>query len=525
MPKVFIDDTEVEAPDGFNMIQAAKIAGIEIPHFCYHPGLGVDGNCRLCLVEIDGVAKPQVACNTFVKEGLRIRTDTERIKELRRAVLEFFFLHHPLDCPICDQSGECLLQDFYMTVGQYVSRLDLPKHHKRKVVDVGPRIILDAERCVLCRRCVRFCDQITGTGELRIINRGHRSEIAIFPDRPLANPYSLNVVDLCPVGALTSKDFRFKCRVWYLEATKSVCTGCARGCNTYLEHNEGTIYRCRPRENARVNQWWMCDDGRMTYKSLNDNRCVVPSIDEQRAGHREAIDAIAAKVKTAQERGGDGAIALFVSPEMSNESLYAAQAFATKVLGTRRIIAGSLRAPGVEDSLLRRADLFPNRKGCELLSIWRDDLRTELRKGGRVALLIQSDVVDDDPGAAADLERFETVICLATNLTRTTAKAAIIHPVTPHSECEGTFTNFQGRVQRFRRAMPPKGEALTVMELLARIAERLGVTFGWVSMKQIWGEMTRSVSALEGIDPLALGDDGMTVRSLRRDAGAGVEGD
>ncbi|MDM7915983.1 MAG: 2Fe-2S iron-sulfur cluster-binding protein, partial [Candidatus Eisenbacteria bacterium] len=323
MPTVYVNDRAIEVPEGLNMIQVAKLLGIEIPHFCYHPGLGVDGNCRLCLIEVEGIPKPQVACNTFVKDGLKIRTETERVHELRKAVLEFFFLNHPLDCPICDQSGECLLQDFYMRHGQYESRLDLPKVHKRKVVDVGPRVVLDAERCVLCTRCVRFCDRVTGTGELRIINRGNRSEIGTFPGKPLDNPYSLNTVDLCPVGALTSKDFRFQCRVWFLSSAKSICAGCSRGCNIYMEQNEGTIHRLRPRENQEVNRWWMCDEGRRTYVPLNENRCEVPSIGGEEVTHEEALEAIASAIRAAREKGGDGAVRMFLSPAASYTHLRA----------------------------------------------------------------------------------------------------------------------------------------------------------------------------------------------------------
>jgi NADH-quinone oxidoreductase subunit G len=510
MAKVFIDDHEVEVPDGYNMIQAAKQAGIEIPHFCYHPGLGVDGNCRLCLIEIDGVPKPQIACNTFAKDGLKIRTNTDRVHELRRAVLEFFFLNHPLDCPICDQSGECLLQDFYQRHGQYESRLDLPKVHKRKVVPVGPRVVLDAERCVLCARCVRFCDQVPGTGELRIVNRGNHSEIAVHPDHPLDNPYSMNTVDICPVGALTSDDFRFKCRVWFLSTANSICSGCSRGCNIFLEHNEGTVYRYRPRENPDVNKWWMCDDGRLSYKRLNEERCEVPLLGGREATHSEALGAI---VSALAAGASPNEIALVLSPEMSNESLYALKRFAADVLDAGRIVAGSLEPPGVEDAILRRADAHPNRKGCEILGLWTDDPRAELARGGKVAVLVQNRLVERDPAVAGLLGKFETVIVLATNLGATTAAAKIVHPITPHSECDGTFTNFEGRVQRFRKAMTPHGDALTVMELCRRIAAGLGKDFGWVNLNQIWKEMSAAVPEFEGMSPQALGDHGMNARS------------
>jgi NADH-quinone oxidoreductase subunit G len=505
MAKVYIDDHEIEVPDGSNMIQAARLAGVEIPHFCYHPGLGVDGNCRLCMIEIDGVPKPQIACNTFAKDGLKIKTGTERVLELRRAVLEFFFLNHPLDCPICDQSGECLLQDFYQRHGQYESRLDLPKVHKRKVLQVGPRVVLDAERCVLCARCVRFCDQVSGTGELRIVNRGNHSEITVHPDRPLENPYSMNTVDICPVGALTTADFRFKCRVWFLSTANSICTGCSRGCNIFLEHNEGTVHRYRPRENPDVNKWWMCDDGRLSYKRLNDDRCEAPMIGGRETTHSETLGAITAAIAAC---GDPSQIAVILSPEMSNESLYACKRFAADVLSTKRVAAGSLEPPSVEDAILRRADPHPNRKGCEILGLWTDDVRGELARGGKIAIVVQNDLVECDSSLAGLLGKFETVIVLATNLGATTAAAGIVHPVAPHSECDGTFTNFEGRVQRFRKAMTPRGDALAVMELCRRIAGGLGKEFGWVNLNQIWKEMAVSVPEFGGMSPQTIGDHG-----------------
>ncbi|MBD3163011.1 MAG: 2Fe-2S iron-sulfur cluster binding domain-containing protein [Candidatus Eisenbacteria bacterium] len=522
MPKITVNGVEVDAPDGQNLIQVAKGMGIEIPHFCYHPGLGVDGNCRLCLIEVEGTPKPQIACNTFVREGLSVRTDTDRIKELRRAVLEFFFLNHPLDCPICDQSGECLLQDFYMRHGQYESRLDLPKVHKRKAVPVGARVTLDAERCVLCTRCVRFCDDVTGTGELRIVNRGHHSEITVHPGRPLDNPYSLNTVDLCPVGALTSSQFRFKCRVWFLETTRSICSGCSRGCNIHLEQSEGTIYRYRPRENQEVNRWWMCDDGRSSFHVFNESRCEAPLAGGEEIPHSEAIEKIIDAVRKARERDPAG-IAMILSPEMSTESLYAARKFAREILGTDRVRAGSFAPPFVEDEILRKADPHPNRRGCEMLGIWTDDLGSELERGGPLAIVVQNDLAGPSPEAGKRLERFETVIALATNLDETTKRAALVHPVAPHPECDGTFVNFQGRVQRFRKAKPALGDALTVMELLRRIAAGLGTEFGWVNLNHVWKEMAVEVPELEGMSPTALGDHGLPIRSVREASGATVE--
>ena len=231
MPKVTIDGVEVEVAAGTNVLEAAKQAGIEVPHYCYHPGLSIAGQCRLCMVDIDRVPRPQISCNMTVADGMVVHTKTERVVETRRSVMEFHLINHPLDCPVCDQAGECWLQIYYMRHGLYDPRMADEKVHKPKALPLGPHVMLDAERCILCSRCVRFCDEITGTGELGIFHRGDHSEIGLFPGATLENKYSGNVIDICPVGALTDRDFRFQVRVWYLDSARSVCTGCARGCN------------------------------------------------------------------------------------------------------------------------------------------------------------------------------------------------------------------------------------------------------------------------------------------------------
>src|ERR1051326_4619980 len=278
MPTLTIDGKEIEVPGGTNLIEAARRLGIEIPHYCYHPGLTIAGQCRLCMVDIEKTPRPTIACNTQAADGMVIHTDTERVRDTRRSIMEFHLINHPLDCPVCDQAGECFLQIYYMKHGLYDPRMKDEKVHKPKAVPLGPHVMLDAERCILCSRCVRFCDEITGTGELGIFNRGDHSEIGLFPGRDLVNNYSANVVDICPVGALTDRDFRFQVRVWYLDTAKSICTGCARGCNIDVHvnrrrphHAEGRrVARFKPRFNAEVNAWWLCDIGRYGFHAVDD---------------------------------------------------------------------------------------------------------------------------------------------------------------------------------------------------------------------------------------------------------------
>ena len=270
MPKLIIDGQEIEVPKGTRIIEAAKKLDITIPYYCYHPGLSVAGNCRMCLVEIEKMPKLQISCHMECQDGMVVRTNTEKIIKTRQHVLEFLLVNHPLDCPVCDQAGECWLQDYYMKHGLHESRVAENKIKKKKAVSVGPTVMLDSERCILCSRCVRFTDEVSKTGEFGIINRGDHSEISIFPGKELNNPYSGNVVDICPVGALTDKDFRFKVRVWYLKSKESICNGCSRGCNIEvqyrtdrLHHAQGErVMRLKPRFNETVNKWWICDEGR-----------------------------------------------------------------------------------------------------------------------------------------------------------------------------------------------------------------------------------------------------------------------
>src|SRR5919108_3984388 len=247
MPKLTINGKEVEVPVGTNLIEAARLVGAEVPHYCYHPGLSIAGQCRLCMVDIEKAPRPTIACNTQAADGMVVHTQTPRVLETRRSVMEWHLINHPLDCPVCDQAGECWLQIYYMQHGLYEPRMIDDKVHKPKAVPLGQYVILDAERCILCSRCVRFCDEISKTGELGIFDRGDHSEIGLFPGATLDNPYSGNVIDICPVGALTDRDFRFRVRVWYLDRAKSICPGCARGCNVEVHTNTRRLHQSKGR--------------------------------------------------------------------------------------------------------------------------------------------------------------------------------------------------------------------------------------------------------------------------------------
>jgi NADH-quinone oxidoreductase subunit G len=300
-----VDGTHYKVEAKKLLIEMLIDEGIEIPYFCYHKALGADGNCRMCMVEIEGKKRPQIACDTFVHDGMVIRTQGEKINQTRREILELELINHPVDCPICDQAGECKLQDFYMDYGLYdthIAKSDKVKHAKH--IDLGSNVVLDQERCVLCGRCTRFTSNVTKTHELGIINRGDHACVSTIPNRKLDNPYAMNVVDLCPVGALTSKDFRFSQRVWFLESTPSICHGCERGCNIFIDHNrlkyqEPQIHRFRPRYSEKINGYFICDYGRLSYRALQENRLTAPTLNGQKLNSDEAKEQLEAMIDEA----------------------------------------------------------------------------------------------------------------------------------------------------------------------------------------------------------------------------------
>ena len=270
MPKIIIDGQGTEFQPGQTIIEAARENGIEIPHFCWHPELSISGNCRICLVEVEKMPKLVIACSTVAAEGMIVHTQSEKTIAARNAVMEFILINHPLDCPICDEAGECKLQDYAYNYGVGESRFTEEKVHKQKHVELGPRVMFDGERCISCSRCIRFCDEIAKSSQLTFVQRGDRVTITTYPGQQMDNPYSMNTIDICPVGALTSRDFRFNARVWDMSSTKSVCTGCSRGCNIDIWVRDNRILRLTPRYNADVNSYWMCDDGRLnTFKYVN----------------------------------------------------------------------------------------------------------------------------------------------------------------------------------------------------------------------------------------------------------------
>jgi NADH-quinone oxidoreductase subunit G len=541
MPKLTINGREVEVPEGTNLIEAAKAAGADVPHYCYHPSLSIAGQCRLCMVDIDKVPRPQIACNTQAAEGMVVHTETERVKETRRSMMEFHLINHPLDCPVCDQAGECFLQIYYMKHGLYNPRMTDEKVHKPKAVPLGPHVILDAERCILCSRCVRYCDEVTHTGELGIFHRGDHSEIGLFPGKTLENKYSGNVIDICPVGALTDRDFRFQVRVWYLDTAKSVCNGCARGCNIEVHtnkhrthHNQGRrVARLKPRENDAVNKWWICDAGRYGFTWIDDkSRLVQPLHRAGSQGREVSWDRALPEVVTTLQRTPPEEIGILASPQMSNEDLFVVRRLA-EGLGVKNLdFRVPPRVPGDQDDFLIRADKNPNSRGAEVIGITPGGIAPGqggldaagmlgAARGKKLKLLW---VFHHDLGAAAwpegdvlaALDFAETVIFQGTNANDGSARAHLVLPSAAYVEREGTFTNFQGRVQRFRTALEPLGEARPDWLILSMIGKALGLkdpVFSAERAEQVFNALAAAVPAFAGMTYRGIGDTGATVKA------------
>jgi len=493
MAKFTLNGKLIEAPEGMLVLEAAKRAGVEIPHYCYHPALGNPGNCRLCVVEVEGAPKPLVSCRLAVKEGLVVRSVSEAALRAQAASLEFHLFNHPLDCPVCDQAGECALQDYYMKVGCYESSVREDKRHKNKRLAVGPHVMLDQERCILCTRCTRFTEKITKTGELGIFGRGAEEFVALAPGKTLDNPYSGCVVDVCPVGALTDRDFRYQVRVWYLEKTDSVCPGCARGCSIEVHanvrrfwHNEGRrVARLKPRFNPEVNDWWICDEGRYGTKSLNSDRLgrvLRLKSPREELSWDEAFDEIAASLKTNLSTKGASGLAVIASGALCNEDWAAFKSLFVDTLGAERFLfAPEPDQLGGADELLRRPEKVPNLRGglsCgfgeRIRSASWAGLADDIQKGAVWGLYI----VDRDAakvwGKKAErlLSMPALVVFQGPNKTGVGDLAHYRLPATAYVEEEGHFTNFEGLVQHYKRALPPIGAARPDWSIFLGLRER-----------------------------------------------------
>ncbi|HXF96217.1 MAG TPA: 2Fe-2S iron-sulfur cluster-binding protein [Gemmatimonadales bacterium] len=451
-----IDDVAISVPKGTLVIEAAKQAGVLVPHYCYHPGLPVAGVCRMCLVEVEKAPKLQIACATPVAEGMVVRTQSPEAKRARQGVLELLLINHPLDCPICDQAGECELQDFVFQEGRPGTRYaEYPKRFN-PVEDFGPDVLYVPNRCILCTRCVRFMEDVAGQPVLNVSERGDRAYIGIHPAARLDHPWAGNVVDLCPVGSLLSKDFLHKARAWELDKTPSVCTGCSQGCNVTLDTRDNVVVRVRPRPNLEVNRYFICDHGRLEYRWMNrGDRVEAPLVTQPGHGYR-AVDWDEAFDRAREILGGArGRAVTLASPRASTEALYLARRLLAGFAwtGAVRVVVGEeAPLPGVPNLALR-AERAPNLRGAELLGYHRDWTRA-LEAAADAAIVL---VLDD---ATAPVRATGKVVYLGTVMPETGVRAPdLVLPIANAAEEEGTFVNRDGRVQRYFQARTAPGMA------------------------------------------------------------------
>jgi NADH-quinone oxidoreductase subunit G len=468
MATITVDGRVIQTKENALLIEELLTNGVSVPHFCYHPALGTDGNCRMCMVEIEGKKRPQIACDTPVVDGMIVRTKGENIDKVKRSILELELINHPIDCPICDQAGECELQNYYMDVGLYESRLNTPKVQGKKHVDLGANVVLDQDRCVMCTRCVRFTKDITKTNELGVFDRTDHSVISIFPGRPLSNPYAMNVIDLCPVGALTSKDFRFNKRVWFLKPDEAICNGCAKGCSIYVDHHKAkyendSIFRYRPRFNDKVNGYFMCDAGRLSYKNENENRESHASIRGSESEYAYTQGKLLRLLKRHH-----GKILFLVSPSLSLEEMARVKQLAEKY--SAKLSGYDTREYDKDfgDDYLKCNDLSTNRRGFDVLGI--DESKENLKEftiGVELAVLIGRDDIES-------IENYEDIKAKAVISAETPRNNEIYDlylPILTHTCKEGTYINIDGYLQFSKTHVEKPNETESLLKVISLILE------------------------------------------------------
>ena len=564
MAVVIVDGQEIEigADERLNCIEAARRAGKEIPHYCWHAGLTVVASCRMCLIEtgqrdaatgkVTMVPKLVPGCQTPVRDGTVIVTESEKVKESRARVEEALLIDHPIDCPICDKAGECLLQDYHFEHGQAERRADIHPFTSRKR-DVGPTVTLFVDRCIMCTRCVRFTREVSGTGELMVTSRGAKEEIDVFPGFPLDNKLAGNVVDLCPVGALGDKDFLYQQRVWFLKREANVCGGCSAGCSIHTEHNQDTVYRLKPRENPHVNRWWICDDGRYGWHHLHDDARILAAgrrsapvgQTDRHSGNGHAAAAFQpvewADVVTGlrADLARAGRLAVAVSPMLTVEEAWMLCAVARSIDPQAFLALGHVPVVGNDETFpggfTIRAEKCPNRRGVEeVLAVYGagghgwDDLLAQVASGTVAAAWITAaypppagDAADRhradravswiDEATAATFARLQTLVVQDLFESPLSALATWRLPAAGFAERAGTWINVAHHAQTFRQAIRPPAGVWPEGRLFWNMLGRRGL-YDPVAVRRQLAESSANFAALAGDVP-ATGVD-LRVRQL-----------
>ncbi|MEQ1852324.1 MAG: molybdopterin-dependent oxidoreductase [Chthoniobacteraceae bacterium] len=534
MVNVQIDGVWHQFPKGMRAIEACKQAGKLVPHYCYHPKLTSPGNCRMCLIEMgtpkmtpdrkpvlgaDGkpeigwIPRPQISCAQDVSEGMGIRTDSPMVQECRKGVMEFLLINHPLDCPICDQAGECKLQEFSVEHGNANSRFLERKVKKPKSVELGPRVTLDAERCILCTRCIRFMKEVANDDVLGIVDRGSFNSIACHPDRKLDHNYSLNTVDICPVGALTSTDFRFKMRVWFLRETSTIDVNCGTGSNITIGSRENVIYRITPRENEAVNGPWMPDSHRLNFKFVGDpSRLsqpeIRPQLGEEKPDWTQAINVAAEALKR-----NAGKVAVLASGRSTNEELFLVKRLAAAL---KAKIVDILPRTGEADGLLIAADRNPNTTGAKLLGIATGklgEIAAGIRDGSITALLAIGEDATKVGLTDDDLAKLDAVVALDILPNKTTAKARVVLPASAWCEKRGSMINLKNRIQRLNKAVNAPGAARDDWEILRDLILAISGSNGLHSIEDVFKAMASATPELAGLTLSRIGELGVDLNN------------
>ena len=532
MPSFELDGKTVEFEPGEKILSAAMRAGIQIPHYCYHPGMSVVATCRMCMVDVIDMGngrpapKLQTSCSMDAVEGMKVETMNEKVKDAKELVMEYLLINHPLDCPICDQSGECVLQDYSFEFGSGKSEME----YSKRVYgwrDIGTFVALERIRCIHCTRCDRFTREITGTNEFGMFNRGHELTVDTYSDRPMTNQFQGNMADICPVGAITEKEFRFKRRVWKLKKTPSICVGCSTGCNVTIEYDKNEVFRLKPRDNPDVNKWWMCDQGRLTYKDLNirENRVAYPfgktAEGFQEISWENAFSAIREKISELQPTSNE--VVGLVDTHASNEELYLFKKMLKEGFDSDQLFFPDLEwEQPVSDFFINSlitSDKSPNRAGARMLGLKgaksSEEVTSNIPAGTKVLLVFGKPFEDENLLSQAG--NIPLIINIAAWQSGWSETADVTLPGRLHSEKDATYTNKAGRVQRVNTAIRAFHKTRPDWMILCGLMELLDVDNKADSAEAVFQELSEIEKAFQGLQWESIGSDGINAAQFNED--------
>ena len=538
MPVFQIDGEQVEYEPGEKVLSAALRCGKIIPHYCYHPGMSIVATCRMCLVDVIDLGngrpapKLQTACSIDATAGMKIETFNQKVEEGRKLVNEFLLINHPLDCPICDQSGECVLQDYAFEYGSGKSEMDYSKR-VNGWRDIGTFVALERNRCIQCSRCDRFTREITGTNEFGMFNRGHELTVDTYTDRPMTNKFQGNMADICPVGAITEKEFRFKRRVWKLKKNHSICTGCSTGCNVTIEHDRNEVFRLKPHENQSVNKWWLCDEGRLTYRKMNEKKSRIHQplgrIGENLEGisWEKAYGAIAERIRELKPLPHE--VLALTDTHASNEELFLIQKFLKEGFSSDNIFCPFPKWEQSESDFfintLITSDKTPNRAGALALHIKGDQKNTKLKKvieGDLKVVFVLGTPFETEMEFKEIIKLTQLVIHIGVFHNSWSDIADVVLPGQFYSEKEGTYTNKDQRVQSTEIAVKALRKTRPEWQIISELSLALGHKISFESIPQVFNAMAQEAKAFSGLSFDEIGGLGIGLTKKTEDSGKKV---